>query len=190
LTFGNDRLRRYLILATIAPLLVSVVVRCYALVILFGPANPINQIAPYGFHMDLLFTAPGVMVGFVYTLAPFMVLSIVASLSNIDQRTIYAARSLGAGTWTVFRRLIVPLSLPGVLSGSLIVFTLVITSLPIPLLLGGARYKMVISLVYQQILLLFNWPYGYAMSLILVALSLLVLTVAVRLIGRVPGMTR
>jgi putative spermidine/putrescine transport system permease protein len=183
MTFGVDRFRRYLVLAILSPLLISGVVRSYALVYLLGPGNPIDQA---GLPFNILNTRGAVMIGLVHTLLPFMVLSIVASLNSVDPRVIAAARSLGAPTRTVIRRIVVPLSAPGILAGCLIVFNLAITSFAIPLLLGGSSYKMLVSLIYQQVLLLFNWPFGFAITLILLALSALTMYLAGRLGSRTP----
>jgi ABC-type spermidine/putrescine transport system permease subunit I len=98
-----------------------------------------------------------------------------------------AARSLGAGTFTVLWRVVVPLSAPGILAGCLIVFNLAITSFAAPLLLGGAAYKMLVSLIYQQVLLLFNWPFGFAIGLILLGFSLASMYIATRLGSRAQG---
>ncbi len=186
MAFGTDRARRYLVLAVLSPLLVSVVVRSYALVILLGPNNPIDRVLPNGWTLDLLYTQAGVIVGLVYTLAPFLVLSVVSGLSTVDRRVLAAAYSLGAGSLTTIWRIVVPLSMPGVLSGCLIVFSLSFTSFALPLLLGGSAYKMLVLLIYQQMLVLFNWPFGYAMSTVMLILSGLLLFLATRFIRRAP----
>jgi putative spermidine/putrescine transport system permease protein len=187
MTFGVDRARRYLVLAILSPLLISGVVRSYAMVYLLGPGNPVDELLPSGLTFDLLYTRAGVMVGLAHSLIPFMVLSLVASLSNVDARVVAAARSLGAGTFTVLWRVVVPLSAPGILAGCLIVFNLAITSFAAPLLLGGAAYKMLVSLIYPQVLLLFNWPFGFAIGLILLGFSLASMYIATRLGSRAQG---
>ncbi len=180
MAFGEDRFRRYLVIVILSPLLISGVVRSYALVFMFSPGNPVDRLLPNGWSFDLLYTRAGVMIGLAHTLLPFMVLSLVSGLSAVDRRVLVAARSLGASSWVLLWRILVPLSLPGVIAGCLIVFNLAITSFAIPLLLGGSSYKMLVSLIYQQVLLLFNWPFGFAIGLILLTASALTLLIAAR----------
>ncbi len=184
---GAGIIRRYVVFAVLSPLLISVVVRAYALAILIGPNNPIEQLLGSDHDFSLLFTRAGVIVGLVYTLMPFMVLSIIASVSSIDPRLLAAARSLGASSWAVLWRIILPLSAPGLMAGSLVVFTLAITSFALPLLLGGTRYKMAVSFIWEQLLVLFNWPFGYAISLVLLLLAALTLYAATRFSARTKG---
>ena len=180
--FARDRWRRYLILAILSPLLISVVVRSYALSLLLSPNNPIDRILPFGWNVDIIFTRGAVIVGLVYTLLPFMMLSILSSLSSIDLRLITAAQSLGASAFTSFRRIVVPLSIQGVFAGCLIVFTLSMTSFALPLLLGGASYKMLVSLIYTEILVLFDWPAGYAVSIVLLFVTGVILVIGKRFV--------
>ena len=182
--FSQDRYRRFLILAILSPLLVSVVVRSYALVLLLSANNPIDRLLPFGWNIDVIFTRSAVVIGLIYTLLPFMVLSILSSLSSMDPRLIAAARSLGASSFTALRRVVLPLSAQGILAGCLIVFTLSMTSFALPLMLGGASYKMMVSLIYSDILVLFDWPAGYAVSNVLLILTGVILLATARLIGR------
>jgi putative spermidine/putrescine transport system permease protein len=117
------------------------------------------------------------VIGLANVLLPFMVLSVATSLQAIDPAVPLAASSLGAGPWRVFARVILPLSMPGVLSGLLIVFSLSSSSFVTPALLGGSDYKVLSVAVYQQALVLQNWPFGAALAIILVTLVLLVLLV-------------
>jgi putative spermidine/putrescine transport system permease protein len=185
LRFGPHVGRRYIALIVISPLLISVVVRSFALTLLIGPNNPIEQIVRIvvpDARLNLLFTRGGVLVGLVYTLTPFMILSLVSSMSAIDSRMLSAARSLGAGTWTVLVRIVLPLTLPGILSGCFAVFSLSVTSFVLPILLGGSGYTMMAQLINQQVLLLFNWPAGYALSLILLIFNGLLLATSALLV--------
>lgn len=187
LAFANDRLRRYVILVVISPLLISVVVRAYGLMLLFAPNSPISRVLPAGINFELLYTRAGVISGLVYTLLPFMVLSITASLNNLDRRVLYAAYTLGAGTVTVVRRIVLPLTMPGIIAGAILVFILSMTSVALPLLLGGTSYKMIVYLIYQQFLLLFDWPFGYALSIVLLAATGILLFISRRLTRGVTG---
>jgi putative spermidine/putrescine transport system permease protein len=185
--FSDDRIRRYVMLAVLSPLLISVVVRAYALTLLLGPNNPLDRILPGPLDFNILYSRSAVLVGLVYTLTAFMVISIVSILSTVDRSVIYAARTLGAGTWDVLIRVILPLSLPGVEAGFVLVFVLSATSFALPLLLGGDSYKMLVSLIYEQMLVLFDWPNGYAISIVLFAATGAALILARRFLGRPTG---
>lgn len=182
--FAGDAIRRYIILILLAPLLMSVVIRGFALSLLLGPVSPLNVSLPEQLRFNLLFTGTGVLIGLVYTLLPFLVLSVASSLTGVDRRVIDAARSLGAGFWTTIWRVVIPLSAQGVLSGSILVFTLSSTSVALPLILGGTKYKMLVSIIYEDLLLIYNWPAGFAVSLILVAVTMTILFVTSRAVGR------
>jgi len=177
MAFATDRVKRIVIFLILTPLLISVVVRGYALTLLLGPVSPINHVLPEKWAIDLVFTRWAVLIGFVYTFLPYMVLSVNASLTGVDLRMLAAARSLGAGLWYVLRRIVVPLSAPGISSGCVIVCALAMSSVGLPLLLGGEGYQMWLLLVYDQVLNIFDWPMGFAMAMIIfvVIVGLLVL---------------
>jgi putative spermidine/putrescine transport system permease protein len=111
------------------------------------------------------------VLGLTHVFLSFMVLSVAASLGRIDPALIRAAQNLGASGRQAFVRVVLPLSLPGVAAGSLIVFTLAASAFITPALLGGPRVKVMSYLAYQQTLLLSDWPYGSAIAFILLALT-------------------
>jgi putative spermidine/putrescine transport system permease protein len=183
LQFSKDvGLKKVIILTVIAPLLMSVVVRCYGLKILLGPASPLTALL----GQELLFTKTAVLIGFCYTFMPYMLLPIVTALSRFDPAAIGAARSLGAGSFRIVGTIILPAAKAGLVSGAIIVFIMTLTAIPIPLLLGGTSTQIVMTFVYQQILSLFNWPLGYAISFGLVAVVLIIGLVA-RALLNLPG---
>lgn len=175
--------------------------RCIALIVtspvLIGPQNPIAgliQTVFPGTLFNLLFTRAGVMVGLVYTLTLFMILSLVTNMRNIDCRMLSAARSLGArslgarslgaGSWTVLLRIILPLSVPGILTGCFAVVSMSVTSYVLPILLAGSGCRRMAQLISGQSLLIYNWPAGHAVSIILLAASaFLVRRVVARKLG-------
>jgi putative spermidine/putrescine transport system permease protein len=112
---------------------------------------------------------------------PTMILILAAALSHIDQTYERAAASLGATPWRVFRRVTLPLSMPGIVSGSLIVFAWTLSAFPTPELLGGGRVKMIANVVKDLGLDSFNWPGAAAFAMLALALTLALLT----LVGRV-----
>jgi putative spermidine/putrescine transport system permease protein len=177
LTVVSDRLRAWIILLVLSPLLVSVIVRSFGWLIVFGQ-NGLIDTALKSFGIEggvILHTEAAVVIGLSNVLLPFLVLSVATSLQAIDPAVPLAAASLGANPWRVFRKVILPLSLPGILSGLLIVFSLSSSSFVTPALLGGSEYKVLSIVVYQQALVLQNWPFGAALSIVLVVLVLLVL---------------
>jgi putative spermidine/putrescine transport system permease protein len=178
ITFSSDRIKRYVTLLVLTPLLISVVVKGYALSLLLGPASPVNRVFPQA-GLNLVFTQWGVLLGFVYAFLPYMVLSINAALAGLDPRTISAARSLGAGFGYVLRKIVLPPSLPGIISGCVLVFSLSMSSVALALVLGGSGYQLWLFLLYQQILTVFDWPTGFTMGIIF-----LVLIIAIFLIGQ------
>jgi putative spermidine/putrescine transport system permease protein len=129
----------------------------------------------------MLFTERGVLVGLVHFSMPTMILILAAALSHIDQTYERAAASLGATPWRVFRRVTLPLSMPGIVSGSLIVFAWTLSAFPTPELLGGGRVKMIANVVKDLGLDSFNWPGAAAFAMLALALTLALLT----LVGRV-----
>jgi putative spermidine/putrescine transport system permease protein len=133
-----------------------------------------------------MFNFTGTIIALTEVLMPFMVLSLMGVLQSIDPALEEAARSLGAGRWKVFRDVILPLSLPGVAAGSLLVFALAIGAFATPQLVGGARTKVVATVVYNQAINVLNWPFAAAISFILMVI-VLGLTV---LQGRVLGTLR
>jgi putative spermidine/putrescine transport system permease protein len=103
---------------------------------------------------------------------PFMVLTLSGVIQQIDADLEDSVRSLGGGSWHVFRDVILPLSLPGVAAGSLLVFVLSVSAFATPKLIGGARTKVMATVVYDQATAVLNWPYAAACSFILIALVL------------------
>ena len=124
------------------------------------------------------------VIGLVNVFLPYMVLSIVASLQAIDPAVPRAAQSLGATRVQVFRRITLPLSMPGVVAGSLIVFCLGSSAFVTPALLGGAEIKVLATLVYQQMMILQNWPFAAAISRALLVIVLAIVALQIKLLDR------
>ncbi|MBV8621688.1 MAG: ABC transporter permease [Curvibacter sp.] len=174
------------LLVVLAPLLVSVVVRAFGWSLLLGPEGPINQaLSLFGIGpLRLLYTETAIVIALVHVMLPFMVIPVWTSLQKLDPSVEQAAASLQAGPFTVLRRIVLPQVLPGILSGSLIVFGLAASSFAIPGLLGGRRLKMVATVVYDQYLNELNWPQGAAVALTLLLANLVVMLSYNRLVER------
>ena len=169
------RRRAYLTLVILAPLLISVVVRSFGWLVILGPNGLVNSalrgLGLIDEPLRLLYTETAIALGLVHVFLSFMVLSVAAALGRIDPAVLRAAASLGAGPIRTFLRVVLPLSLPGVAAGSVIVFTLSASAFITPALLGGPRVKVMSYLAYQQTMLLSDWPYGAAIALVLLAMT-------------------
>ena len=132
----------------------------------------------------MLYTVTAVVLGLVHVLVPFMVISVWASLQRINPHLTLAAASLGASQFTTFRRVILPLVLPGILSGSLIVFALAASSFATPAILGGRRLKVVATAIYDEFLVKLNWPMGAALAVCLFVLNIVIMLFFNRLLER------
>jgi putative spermidine/putrescine transport system permease protein len=165
----------------IAPLMVGDVVRGYGWLIAIGDYGVVNQmLMGLGIvqkPVRLIFTPTGVVLGLVEVLLPFMVLPLAAAIGGIPPELEEAARSLGARPARVFRKVVFPLSLPGLAAGVVIVFALSMGSFAIPLFLGGVKVNMVGPLIFQQATLTVDWPFAAAVSSVLFATSLLLLMI-------------
>ncbi|MDQ8731509.1 ABC transporter permease [Bradyrhizobium sp. LHD-71] len=165
---------------TLLPLLVGNVVRSAGWMALLGNEGGINA-ALRALHLtsgplQLLYTPGAVIVGITAVVLPYMVLTLAAVIESIPRQAEEAAANLGATASTVFRRVVLPLSLPGVAAGSVLVFILCMNAYATPLLLGGPQFKMMAPAVYDQFVRGNNWPFGAALAFILLVATL-VLTV-------------
>jgi putative spermidine/putrescine transport system permease protein len=183
---ASRRLRPLLMILVISPLLVGVLIRTYGWMILLQDTGLINQfLHALGLRtVPLMYDNLGVLIGLVHVFIPFMVLSIAGTIQGIDPELELAARSLGAGAWRAFWRVTVPLSAPGVVAGTVLVFVLTISSYVIPSLLGGFTVLTVPILVVRTITELFNWPGGSAFAILFFVITLVVLWGYLGLIGR------
>jgi putative spermidine/putrescine transport system permease protein len=188
LTKIGMRERATLLLLVVSPLLVSVVIRSFGWVIILGPRGLINWalqgIGLTSSPVKLIYTEMAVVIGLAHVFIPFMVLAIFAALRNIDPAVVRAAQSLGAGPIRAFWRVVFPLSIPGVVSGSVIVFALSVSAFVTPTLLGGPWVKVVAYLAWEQNSTVLDWPFSAAISVILLAVTVLIVTFSNRLVER------
>jgi putative spermidine/putrescine transport system permease protein len=179
------RRRGLLMMLIITPLLIGVVIRTYGWMIILSDTGLINQ-ALSALHLptaELMYNATGVLIGLVHIYVPYMVLALLGPLQAIDPDLESAARSLGASRWNAFWRITWPLSLPGVLSGSILVFVLAISAYIIPQLLGGFVTITMPILVVQQVTDLLNWPEGSALTVIFFVVAVVILAAYTRLMA-------
>ena len=167
----RSRLRGLLFTCILSPLLVGVVIRCYGWIILLARNGLINmQLRQWGLverPIPLMNNELGVVIGLVHIYLPFMVLPLLGAIQGINPALEEAARSLGAPPSRIFRRVVLPLSLPGVQSGIVLVFVLSVSSYVTPVLLGGSQVQLMAPMVVQQLADAFLWPFGSALAIVL-----------------------
>jgi ABC-type spermidine/putrescine transport system permease subunit I len=176
------RLRRaaagVVLIIVLLPFWTSVLVRSYAWMVLLGRKGLLNELLLATGLLDaplkLLNTSLAVHIAMIHILLPYMILPIGSALRQIDQALPHAAAGLGATPWSVFVRIVVPLSMPGVAAGVLLVFVLSLGFYITPALVGGPRDFMLSMLIAQQVDLL-NWPYAACLSATLLAATLLII---------------
>jgi ABC-type spermidine/putrescine transport system permease subunit I len=157
----------------IMPLMVSAVIRVFGWIVILGRKGLVNQVlAVVGLDpVRLLYSETAVVIGLVNIFIPFMVLPIMASIERIPPSLEEAAQNLGANWAQMFRRTILPLSVPGLLSGCLLVYSLSISAFVTPALMGNSRERMAAQQIYDEVLVSFNWPSASSLALTLVALT-------------------
>lgn len=183
MTVVGPRLRLILILCVLVPFWVSGVVRTLAWVILLQDSGVINSVLHgVGFSpVKLIRTQTGVVIGMAQVLLPFMILPLYSVMKAIDLRLMQAARSLGASPARAFVQVYLPLSLPGVYAGAIIVFILALGFYITPALLGGPRSTMLSTLIQNQVLSLLNWGRGGTMGVVLLVATFVLLAIAMPL---------
>lgn len=170
----QNRWKNLLLLLVIIPFWTSSLIRSYALIAIVKAKGVLNSllIACGLIHhpLPILFTNYAVIVGLVYNLLPFMILPILTNVERLDQQLIDAALDLGANRFTTFRRVIIPLTMPGIIAGCILVFLPAMTVFYIPDILGGAKSVLLGNLIQNQFLIAQNWPMGSAFSAVLTLL--------------------
>lgn len=181
---------RIITMIVIAPLIVSVVVRTYGWEVILGngPSGVLNwlllAIGLIHHPLRLLYTETAVVIGSLHVFFPLMVLPLASALGKIDPSLYDAATSLGATSWRRFCRITLPLSLPGLAVGSTLVFSLTAGSFVTPAILGGSGAQMLGMLVDQQILAVYDWPFGATVATVLVVIVLAINIASMRLLDR------
>ena len=176
----NRLLRRFFYVIVVVPLFTSNIVRAFGWMVLLGRKGMINDIlVSLGFierPLQLLFSTTTIVIGLSYIMTPFMVLTIASVLQNIHPSMREAARDLGAGPLETFFKVTFPLSLPGVVAGSLIVFTLSVSAYVTPAILSGGKEMVTSMLIFQQYASVFNFPFGAALAVGLLLMTLLLIS--------------
>jgi len=181
----QSRFKNLLLMAIVLPLFVGNAVRAAGWMVLFGNKGFVNTtlgwLGVIDAPLEIMFTERAVIVGIIAVNLPFMVLSLQSVIEGIDRAVEEAAFSLGAPPLAMFRRVLWPLALPGVLAGTILCFILAMNAYATPFLLGGPLFKMMAPVIYNEFTQKTNWPFGGAIAFILMAVTL-TLTVAANLI--------
>ncbi|HSF94283.1 MAG TPA: ABC transporter permease [Thermohalobaculum sp.] len=168
-----------LLLLVMLPFWSNYLIRTYAWIVLLNREGLINRglrgMGVIDEPLPILYNEFAVVTGLVYNYLPFVILAIYASIQRIDPSLREASEDLGAPGWRTFLRVTLPLTLPGVAAGAVFVFVLSIGNFITPDLLGGGRLQMVGNLIYDQFLSARDWPFGAAVSLVLIFIMMLLL---------------
>ncbi len=178
---SKERTQNVLLLCITIPMWINMLVRTYAWIGLLSEGGIIQRILSiFGLgDTQLLYTEGAVLLGMVYNFLPFMILEIHTSLSKMDNALLEASADLGAGPVQTFRRITLPLSIPGVINGITLVFLPAVSSFFIPKLLGGGQYFLIGNLIENQFITVGEWNFGSAISMIM-AVIMMLLMMAVR----------
>ena len=187
IAFKGGSRKNLLILLVMIPFWTSLLLRAYAWVVILGGNGIANRALQFlgitDGPVNLIFTPQAVIMGMVYSYLPFMILPLYAALEKFDARLKEAAQDLGASRWHTFWRVTFPLSMPGVIAGSILVFIPSAGEFVIPNLLGGARTVLVGNLIQQQFLQARDWAFGSALAMLLATLLVGAIMFYVRKVG-------
>jgi len=177
-TVSRRRAAMILFLVTV-PFWTNLLVRNFAWILILRNGGALDQTLQWlGLtkeSLDILYTPLATGIGLTYSFLPFMILPTYVALERIDKRLIEAAFDLGANRWRVLSRVVLPLAMPGILAGAILVFVPCLGAYVSPELLGGGKSMMIGNLVQSQFGASRNWPFGAALALVLVAVLLLIL---------------
>ena len=184
----GPRARLWLIVIVILPLMTSVVVRTFGWMVVLSRNGLIpsflRDLDLVGRNFAIMHTELAIVIGMVQVLLPFMTLSILGVILRIDPRLEEAARTMGCTFWRTLSRVVLPLSVPGIVAGSLLVFTLSASSFVTPNLLGGPRVQVLAASIWRTVTQTLDWPFAAAQAVILFVGVLLILIPYIRLTRR------
>ncbi|ATA24656.1 ABC transporter permease [Brenneria goodwinii] len=183
----KPRTANIFLILVIIPYFTSVLVRTYAWMVLLGTEGVVNQLliaaGLVSQPLKLMYSSTGVLIGMTYILLPYMILALYSVMRGIDLSLLNVAESLGASRSRAFWRIIVPLSLPGVAAGGLLVFILSLGFFITPALMGGPQQTMISMVIESQIETYFDWGFGSALSTVLLICTLLLFWFYQRVVG-------
>lgn len=170
--------RNHLMILIILPWLVSIVVRTYGWMVILGPKGLINEFLGWVGLIErpvrMMFNTTGVVVGLVHILIPFMIISILSVMLHLDRRLEEASASLGAANFYTFFRVTLPLTVPGIITGTILVYLMSTGAIVTPVLLGGVRDRMMGTQMYQEVIQTFNFEKASMLAFLLLLAGLAV----------------
>lgn len=185
---SRPHIARLISLIVVAPLIVSVVVRSYGWQLILSNSRTgvlnwlLQTLGITDEPLAILYSETAVVIGSLHVFFPMMVLPLASALGKIDPNLEDCARTLGAPWWKVFWRVTLPLSIPGLVAGFTLVFSLTAGSFVTPVILGGTSTTMLGNLIEQQIFVVYNWPFGAAIAVVLVFVVFGINTLSMRLL--------
>jgi putative spermidine/putrescine transport system permease protein len=184
---ANRRMKSILLVLLLSPFYVNVVVKVFGWMVLLSRSGPVNRLlmtlgildTPF----DFLEGYSGILLMLIHRSLPFMVLLLASSFDRIDDNVIESARVCGSGPFDVFRKVVLPLSVPGMLAGTILIFSLTVAAFVVPLLVGGSAGNKFVSVhIYQNISVTQNWQFGAAIGTILLVMSVLTMMLGTRIV--------
>jgi spermidine/putrescine transport system permease protein len=183
----ETRHKSLLLLLIMLPFWISFIIRTLSWINILGDTGLVNFVllraGILSEPLAMLYNEAAVLLGLIQYLLPFMILNIYVSLEGIDRSLLEAARSLGCTEWQAFREVVLPLSMPGVSAGCLLVFVLTAGTYLPPMILGGPGNDMIANLIFQRIIGTLDWPFGSAISVLLLGLLAVIVGVYNRYLG-------
>jgi spermidine/putrescine transport system permease protein len=182
-----ERQRSLFLFLILVPFWTNFIIRIYAWIMILRTEGLLNtfllNIGLIKIPLNILYTPTAVMIGMVYEFLPFMVLPLYTSIEKMDLSQLEAAADLGARPWQTFLRITLPVTMPGMVAGSILVFIPALGMFVIPDLMGGAKTELVGNLIRNQFLTARNWPFGAAASMVLLLSTLVVTLIYTRKTG-------
>lgn len=182
-----SRYKTLLFLMVIVPFWTSLLIRTYSWVLILNEQGFLSSflqgIGLTSAPLDILYTTDAVLIGVVYDYLPLMVFPLYVAIERMDRSLVQASRDLGASSWESFRRVTLPLTMPGIITGCLLAFIPMMGEYVVPTILGGAKSFLVGSLVANEILTAVNWPFGAAISMALIVVMLVLISIYLRVLG-------
>lgn len=173
------------------PFWINFLIRSYAWVIILRTQGVVNtllmKLGLIDQPLQMLYNDAAVMLGMIYALLPFMVLPIYVSIEQLDLRLLEAASDLGASPLTAFRKITLPLTMPGIAAGTILVFISSLGMFVVPDVMGGAKSALIGNLIQNQFLAARDWPFGSALSIVLAVMSLVLIILYYRALQSQEG---
>jgi spermidine/putrescine transport system permease protein len=184
---SKTRFKSILLLLIMLPFWISFIIRTMSWINILGDTGLINhflvRMGILSNPLAMLYNEGSVLMGLIQYLLPFMILNIYVSLEGIDKSLLEAARSMGCTEWQAFKEVTLPLSLPGVSAGSLLVFVLTAGTYLPPMILGGPGNEMIANLIFKRVIGTLDWPFGSAISVVLLTLLVIIVWTYNRYLG-------